>query len=114
MKAILAVLLLAGCVVTPEERAQYRENLAVHCSGFGFVRGTIEHAHCMERTHLQARQNQTVRNQAAMHAGRQITGSQADALDAYAIPQRNTGPLRAPSNTHCRPDGLGGMTCTQY
>lgn len=107
---ILLCLLLAGCAVTPEERAQYRENLAVHCSGFGYARGSLEHAQCMERTHLQARQNQAVRNQAAMQAGRQITSSQADALDAYAIPR--VSPLR--SSTHCRPDGFGGMTCTQY
>lgn len=106
----LLLLLLAGCAMDP---TQYREMLASHCSGYGYTRGTLEHAQCMERTNAQAQANQAQRNRAAMEAGRQINAPQGSALDAYALPQQNA-PLRPPTNTHCRPDGLGGMICTTY
>lgn len=43
MRYLLVLLLLTGCATQEERMAKY----ASQCDGFGFVRGTESHSHCM-------------------------------------------------------------------
>ena len=59
----LVVLLLAGCALTPEERAdRAMQKYAPYCERLGYERGTAVFAGCVENQELAARRRGTVCN----------------------------------------------------
>lgn len=92
------LLLLVGC-------AAQGPSIADTCSAYGYARGSLEHARCMERTHAQAQYQQAERNRALMEASRNLNSQPI--TPAYQVVP--TVPLG--TQIRCRPDGFGGTVC---
>lgn len=109
---LLAPLALTGCAeleaelatltASPQElRQQQLDAARQDCTSYGWAPGTPEFAQCVQDVHAQAK------DRGAQAAEAYLLSRQKPAQPAF-VPMQT----RRTTTTNCRPDYLGGMSCT--